>query len=55
MKPGLRVRYRPIVTVTARCCNCGSRYSHWWGTFKGYSLCGTCAGVPEKAVVVANG
>jgi len=51
----LRVRYHPIVTVKPRCCNCGTFWSHWWGSFKGYPLCGTCAGVAEKAQEGGNG
>lgn len=46
----IQLRYADIVTIQPRCCNCGTQWSFWWGTWKDRSVCGDCCGVTPAEV-----
>ena len=46
----IRVRYRPVVHETPRCCNCGTSWSWHWSEHKGYPVCGRCLGLAEPPI-----
>lgn len=44
----LKTRYADIVTIRRRCCNCGTEWSFWWGTWNHRSVCGDCWGIDRN-------